>query len=201
MKDCCDAAELAAKHSSQSRVLKTVLVINAVMFVVELSAGWHARSTALLADSLDMLEDALVYGISLYVLRKGIRWQARAAFIKGLVMLTLGIGILGEAVFKVFSGKIPEAHTMAWVSLLALAANVACLTLLLRHRGDDLNMRSTWLCSRNDVIGNVGVLFASAAVWKTATSWPDVVVGIVIASLFLYSAFDVLRNASRELKG
>ena len=193
----CEVAALATRHR---RVLWSVLAINAVMFAVEGWAGWIAHSTSLLADALDMLGDALVYGFSLFVLTRSRRWQAGAALAKGGFMLAFGIGVLAEATYKAFHPAMPGVEAMGVIGTLALGANLVCFYLLYRHRGDNLNMSSTWLCSRNDLIANVGVLLAAVAVHATASQWPDIVVGGIIAGLFLKSSFGVLRAAIRELR-
>lgn len=195
--DCCEvqAGELARLRSAHARVLKTVLAINAAMFVLELGVGIWSRSTALLADSLDMLGDAAVYGASLYVLGRGARWEARAATLKGAVMLAFGLGVAADVAVKAFRGGVPSAEAMGIVGAIALAANAACLALLLRHRREGLNMESVWLCSRNDVVANVGVLAASGGVALLHSRWPDLLVGATIAALFLASATSILREA------
>ena len=200
---CCEAkaGELAGLRQSQGRVLKVVLALNAGMFLVEAGAGVVSRSTALLADSLDMLGDAAVYGFSLYVLARSAHWKARAALAKGALMAALGLGVLVRAAVQALSGAAPVAETMGTIGALALGANLTCLLLLLRHRGADLNMRSTWLCSRNDVLANLGVLAAAGAVALTGSRWPDVLVGGTIATLFLTSAWGVLREALGALRG
>ncbi|HEV8307427.1 MAG TPA: cation transporter [Methylomirabilota bacterium] len=202
MKDCCDAAasELTTLRERQRHVLQVVLAINTSMFLVEFGAGLVAHSTALLADSLDMLGDAFVYAFSLYVLGRGSRWQARAALLKGSVMAAFGIGVVAEVILKALRGVVPTAELIGGIGLLALAANLACLGLLLRHRHDDLNLRSTWLCSRNDVIANVGVLIAATGVALTGSAWPDILIGAVIAGVFAASAAGVLRDARRQLR-
>jgi cation diffusion facilitator family transporter len=176
-------------------VLWIVLAINAVMFAVEGTAGLLAHSTALLADALDMLGDALVYGFSLFVLDRSARWQAGASLAKGAFMLAFGIGVLAEAVHKAFVPVMPNVETMGVIGTLALLANLVCFTLLYRHRADNLNMSSTWLCSRNDLIANAGVLMAAAASFLLVSRWPDILVGSLIAGLFLHSAIDVLRRS------
>ena len=188
-------------RNTHSRVLKAVLVINAVMFVVEGGAGLAAHSTSLLADALDMLGDALVYGFSLYVLDRSSRWQAGAALVKGGFMLAFGLGVMAEAGHKILVPVMPGVETMGAVGGLALAANLVCFFLLYRHRGDNLNMSSTWLCSRNDLIANVGVLLAAAGTYLFDTRWPDIVVGGVIALLFLSSSVGVLGESTRALRG
>jgi Co/Zn/Cd efflux system component len=163
--------------------------------------GWLlAHSTSLLADALDMLGDALVYGFSLFVLARSARWQAGAALAKGGFMLAFGLGVLGEALYKVFHPVMPDVGTMGVIGGIALAANLVCFFLLYRHREDNLNMSSTWLCSRNDLLANVGVLLAAGGTYVLVSRWPDIIVGGIIASLFLSSAFSVLGQAIRALR-
>lgn len=198
---CCDGDDgaLVALRNRQGTVLWTVLGINAVLFVVEFGVGWWARSTALLADSLDMLGDAFVYAFSLWVLHRGTRWRARAALSKGVVQLVFGLLVLCQAAWRAVDGTPPVADAMALMGLVALAGNTWAFALLWRHRSDDINMTSTWLCSRNDLIANVAVLVAAAAVWQLDSVWPDVIVGVAIAVLFLRTARDVIRDARSEL--
>ena len=193
MKECC--AIQTEVSQAQRRVLRVVFWINAVMFGAELVAGIIARSTALVADSVDMLGDALVYGFSLYVVGRGPLWERRAALLKGGIMATFGGAVLVEVVTKLIDGGLPVASLMGSVGLVALVANLAVLVLLWQRRGDDLNMRSVWLCSRNDVIANAGVLVAAGAVAFTASAWPDIIVGGLIAALFVTSAVGVIRDA------
>lgn len=202
MATCCEdkSCEITALRQRHGRVLWIVLAINAVMFFVEGWAGLLAHSTSLLADALDMLGDALVYGFSLFVLVRSARWQAGAALAKGAFMLAFGLGVLGEALYKVFHPVMPGVETMGVVGGIAFAANLGCFFLLYRHRGDNLNMSSTWLCSRNDLIANVGVLLAAGASYALVSRWPDIIVGAIIASLFLSSALHVLNRAIRELR-
>jgi cation diffusion facilitator family transporter len=202
MTSCCEdkSFEIVALRESHGRVLWIVLAINALMFLVEGAAGLIAHSTALLADALDMLGDSLVYGFSLFVLARSMRWQASAALIKGGFMLAFGLGVLGEAVYKMFNPVLPGAEMMGVVGAIALAANGVCFALLYRHRGDNLNMSSTWLCSRNDLLANVGVLLAAGATYLVASRWPDIIVGCVIAALFLRSAYSVLQEAIQALR-
>jgi cation diffusion facilitator family transporter len=201
MAGCCDdkTCEVTALRARHSRVLWIVLAINAVMFLVEGLAGLFAHSTSLLADALDMLGDTLVYGFSLFVVGRSLRWQAAAAVVKAAFMLVFGLGVLAEAGYKILNPVIPGVATMGTIGGLALAANAICFTLLYRHRADNLNLRSTWLCSRNDVIANVAVLVAAGATYLLASRWPDIIVGCIIAALFLRSAFSVLRDATRAL--
>jgi cation diffusion facilitator family transporter len=203
MDACCHhkGDELAAlAKQGRRRVLVLVLAINLGMFVVEFGAGIIARSTALMADSVDMLGDALVYVLSLYAFSRSDRWKAGAALVKGISILVFGGWIALEIVGKLASGVVPTSGLMAIFGTLALAANVLCLALLWRHRGADLNMRSTFECSRNDVIANVGVLLAAAGVWWTAAAWPDIAAGAIVAVLFLRSAVSVIGEAWPALR-
>ncbi len=199
---CCEdsACAVGQLQARQSRTLKWVLLINSVMFGVEFGAGLAAGSAALMADSLDMLGDALVYALSLYAVTRGPRWKAGAALAKGVVMAAFGVFVLGQVAYRMFSAVPPEAATMGAVGLLALAANLVCLRLLTRHRDEDINMRSVWLCSRNDIVANVSVLAAAGLVAVLHQAWPDWLVGLGIAALFLYSARRVLGQARRELR-
>ena len=180
-------------------MLHVVLWINAAMFLTESVAGVLAHSTALFADSIDMLGDALVYGFSLYVIGRGVIWQARAALLKGIVMAAFGIGVLVQVAVKIAQGLTPIVEVMSVVGALAFAANLCCLALLWRRRGDDINMRSAWICSRNDVIGNAAVLIAAGAVAVTGSPWPDILIGLLVASVFGRSAVQVVREASRAV--
>lgn len=198
MKDCCEFRAEVPEH--QRRVLRIVLGINVALFLVELVAGLEAHSTALLADSMDMLGDAIVYGFSLYVLARGTIWQARAAFLKGAIMAAFGLGILVEVILKLLRGVVPAADLMGGIGLLALVGNAVCLALLWQRRADDINMRSAWMCSRNDVVANLGVLVAAGAVALTGSGWPDIVIGLIVASLFGSSALTVMRDARRSLQ-
>jgi Co/Zn/Cd efflux system component len=198
MKDCCEiGVEFAAR---QQAVLRVVLWINAAMFLVEFAAGLVAHSTALLSDSVDMLGDAIVYGFSLYAVVRGPVWQARAALLKGGIMGAFALGVLAEVVVKLIRGVVPSADVIGVVGFVALAANVFCLILLARHRADDINMRSAWLCSRNDVVANVGVLLAAAGVGLTGAAWPDIAIGLLIAGMFGSSAVGVIRAARQQLR-
>jgi Co/Zn/Cd efflux system component len=196
MDDCCEVREIPRE---QRRVLHVVLWINAVMFLVESGAGVMAHSTALVADSFDLAGDAIVYGFSLYVVGRGTVWQARAALLKGLIMTAFGVGLLVQVAFKIAHGLSPTVEVMSVVGLLAFAANLGCLILLWRRRGDDINMRSAWICSRNDVIGNTAVLLAAGAVALTGSPWPDIVIGLLVAAVFGRSAVQVVREASRAV--
>lgn len=202
--DCCGAKEseltALAAHSDVRRVLLIVLVINLVMFAAEFSAGVAARSTALIADSVDMLGDALVYILSLFALNRGARWRAGAALAKGIAIAGFGLGVAVEAITKLISGVTPIPGTMLLFGTIALVANLICLSLLYRHRNRDVNMSSTFECSRNDVIANVGVLLAAAGVRVFDAGWPDILVGAVIALLFGRSALRIIGSAWSEVR-
>jgi Co/Zn/Cd efflux system component len=201
MDACCGAKEdeLRVLRGKQKSILTLVLIINTVLFVIEAAAGLLAHSTALLADSADMLGDSLVYGFSLYVLWRSAEWKARAAVFKGVIMALLGAGVLIEVLYKIMTGVVPVAETMGIVAVLVLLGNGVCFLLLYSHRSDDLNMRSTWLCSRNDIMANAAVLIAAVGVKVLNSAWPDIVIGAAIAALFLRSAIFVLGESLAEL--
>jgi cation diffusion facilitator family transporter len=202
MDSCCETKveEISTLRGQHKTVLIIVLLINAALFVVEAAAGLLGNSTALLADSLDMLGDSLIYAFSLYVLSRSAAWKAKAALLKGAVMAVFGVGVLLEVIYKTISGILPSAETMGIIGTLVLLGNGICFLLLYRHRSDDLNMRSTWLCSRNDIIANAGVLIAAFGVYVTQSVWPDVLIGGAIAILFLKSALTVLTESFIEFR-
>lgn len=194
---CCNENDAHLQHmrEQQARMLWAVLAINAIMFVVEFTAGWWSGSTALMADSLDMLGDAMVYALSLFVVARSLRWKAVSAGFKGSIMFAFGVLVIGEAVHKAISGHPPESGLMMAIGGVALAANIVCLILLTRHRNDDVNMSSSWICSRNDLFANTGVIVAAVLVYASQSVWPDIIVGAIIAALFLQSSIGVLRQA------
>lgn len=202
MADCCNdkACEIDALRGRQSSTLKIVLAINAVMFIVELTAGLLGHSVSLVADSLDMLGDALVYGFSLYVVARSTTMKARAALLKGIIMAGFGFFVLGQAIYRIVFPQLPMFEAISVIGTLALAANGVCFYLLWRHRADDINLSSVWSCLRNDIIANISVLFAAAGVWLTHSGWPDILVGLALATLFLRSALHVLRESLKELR-
>jgi Co/Zn/Cd efflux system component len=201
MDDCCQAKaqEIEQARDAFGRVLWIVLAINGGMFVAEFGAGLLARSTALMADSLDMFGDASVYALSLYALNRTVRWRAGAALVKSLLMAGFGLVVIGDVALKVAAGTVPAAPLMGAFGALALAANLTCALLLLRFRAGEINMHSTWLCSRNDVLANLGVLAAAGLVAATRSPWPDVAIGGLIAGVFLHSAVGVFREATSQL--
>lgn len=197
--DCCSGkgdliAELGRK-ADQRRVLIVVMVINLAMFFAEFGGGLVARSSALMADSVDMLGDAFVYGLSLYALKRGPRWQAGAALAKGGIILMFGLAVIAEIIDKLANGVPPSSTLMLIFGSAALLANLACLALLWRFRAENVNMSSTFECSRNDVASNIGVLAAAGLVAASGAAWPDIAVGVIIALIFLRSAWRVLTAA------
>jgi Co/Zn/Cd efflux system component len=182
------------------RVLWTVILINAAMFVTEIVAGHLAGSQALQADALDFLGDTVTYGLSLAVIGASLRNRATAALFKGLSLSLMGAWVLGSTLYHVLILGLPRAEIMGAIGLLALAANVTSVLLLMRYKDGDANVRSVWLCSRNDAIGNVVVTGAAGAVWWTASAWPDLIVAGLMAGLFLSSAVQILRQAWTEYR-
>lgn len=200
---CCDDHHCQTPPQHQSpvyrRVLVAALLINAGMFGVEVVAGSLAQSQALLADALDFLGDAGNYAISLYVLGMSLAWRARAALFKGFTMLLFALWVLWESVYALVHGIPPEPLTMGVVGVLALLANASVALMLYRFREGDSNMRSVWICSRNDAIGNVAVILAAGGVAVTQSGWPDVVVAVGMALLALSGAVQILQQARKEL--
>ena len=196
---CCEIEEELAKGSKR-RILWLVLAINLSMFFVEGIAGWLAQSNALMADALDMLGDAAIYGFSLFVIQHDPVWRTRAGILKAVIMSAFALGILGSAIYRVYHHTVPDASAMGIIGGLALATNLLCAYLLLRFKDDDVNMRSAWLCSRNDVLANLGVIAAAGGVAWTGSHWPDLAVGVVIAGLILQSSFGIFKDAQVELQ-
>ncbi|WP_443029192.1 cation transporter [Spirulina sp. CS-785/01] len=197
---CCKASELSQLQQEQSKVLWLVLFINAIMFVVELGAGIKAQSLSLTGDSLDMLGDALVYGGSLYVIDKSNKAQAGVALVKGIIMFLCAVAVFARATYQLFAQVTPEANIMSIMGIIVLCANLLCLFLLTRHREDNLNMSSVWLCSRNDIIANVSVLVAAGLVFWTDSIFPDLAVGLLLTFVFAKSAGQVLWQSWREMQ-
>lgn len=182
------------------RVLGAVLTINVVMFAVEIAAGLAAGSASLQADALDFFGDAANYAVSLFVVGLALRYRAMAAFAKGATMGVFGLWVLGIAAWHAIHGTLPHAFTMGAVGFIALAANAASFRLLWAYRGGDANMRSAWICTRNDVLGNLAVLLAALGVFDSGTGWPDFIVAAIMAGLGLQGAWIVLRQSLAELR-
>jgi cation diffusion facilitator family transporter len=200
MSDSCSHIEEELAQGSKRKVLWLVLVINLAMFFVEGIGGWLAQSNALMADALDMLGDSAIYGFSLFVIQLDPIWRTRAGILKAIIMGIFALGIFGSAIYRVYYQAAPDASAMGIIGGLALAANLLCAYLLLRFRNDDVNMRSAWLCSRNDVLANLGVIVAAGGVAWTGSHWPDLAVGVIIAGLILQSSFGIFKDAKLEFQ-
>jgi len=198
MSDC--GCEVEIKDQSQKSVLYWLLAINATMFVVEITLGWFAESTALIADSMDMFADAVVYAIGLYVVGRAIQAKAKAALVSGYFQAMLGLLILVDIIRRIFQGSEPVSELMMVIGLVALAANVICLALIHKHKDGEVHMRASWIFSANDVIANIGVIISGALVWWLDQRWPDIVIGIVIAVVILRGARLILQDARNELR-
>jgi cation diffusion facilitator family transporter len=198
---CCGSGTTFEGLSADyRRRLWLVIAINAGMFVVETAAGALAGSQALQADALDFLGDSLTYGMSLAVIGMALRVRAWAAFAKGVSLTLMGLWVFGSTAYHVLILGIPRAEVMGVVGFMALAANIASVLILVRYKDGDANVRSVWVCSRNDAIGNVAVMIAALGVWSTATKWPDLIVAAVMAGLFLWSSAQILRQSISELR-
>lgn len=202
MSNCCGTS--TGQHQidrKQRQLLWTVLVLNAVMFVVEFVAGWLAESSGLIADSLDMLADALVYSVSLYAVGKAIQYKANAALLNGILQLTLASLVILDVVKRFIWGSNPDADTMLSIAFIALLVNIACFVLLYRSRNGDINIRASWICSRNDMIMNVGVIFSALLVGSQQQAWPDLLIAFVIAVFVAHSALRIIGDARKVKRG
>lgn len=200
--DCASPAEAGdLSLGTYRRVLWWVLAINAGMFIIEVASGVFAGSVSLQADALDFLSDAANYAIALLVLGRPLRWRASSAILRAAAMAAFGLYVLGYSYYRFLIAGVPQALVMGSVGMLALAANVGSAFLLYRHRHGDSHRRSVWLCSRNDAICNLAIVAAAGAVYVTSSGWPDLAVGVLIATLSLTSAFRITRQAMGELRG
>jgi Co/Zn/Cd efflux system component len=202
MKDCCHNKEkdLEKHFKSQANVLWAVFWINFIMFFIEFIFGLRSRSSALTADSLDMLGDSLAYGSSLWALKLGDREKARTAQFKAFLMLVFGLFVLGSTLYRAFFQSVPHFESMGMIGVLALVMNLICLFLLTKHKNDDINFSSVWLCSRNDIIANLSLLGAAFLVFLFQNPLPDLVVGLGITGLFLKSSFSIFSEAKVILR-
>lgn len=180
------------------RILKWVIAINALMFVVEMTAGLAANSQALKADALDFLADTLTYSISLWAIGKALSLRSKIAMLKGYSLVIMALWVFLSTLYQFFIFTTPNAVTMGGAAIAAFVANVVSALLLMRYKDGDANVRSVWLCSRNDAIGNLIVLLAASGVWFTQSAWSDLLVALVLASLFLSSAYQILKQAHQE---
>ncbi len=200
MTGCCGQdQDFSQSTAAFRRRLWWVIGINAGMFAVELTAGRLGHSGSLQADALDFFADASTYAISLAVLGASLKIRASAAFVKGLSLLGLGAWVMVSGILQIFDDTLPAAEVMGGIGFLALAANLLSVFLLVSFKDGDANIRSVWLCSRNDAIGNVAVMLAGLAVWVSASKWPDIIVALGMASLFTWSATQILQQAWKEL--
>lgn len=201
---CCDhdheATATQANSPRYRKILWVALAVNLAMFAIEIAAGFRSGSVSLLADAIDFFGDAANYGVSLAVLSLGLAWRSRAALLKATSMLAFGVFVLGRAGWVATQGGTPEALTMGAIGLLALLANVLVAALLYTYREGDANMRSVWLCSRNDAIGNLAVMLAALGVFGTGSAWPDLAVAAVMGSLAIWGGWSVMQQARRELR-
>ena len=197
----CSHEPAPSKPNSKFRIaLWIALIINAIMFLVELIGGAYAHSSALWADSLDFFGDAVNYGVSLAVLGASLYWRATVTLVKGFVMAAFGIVVIAKVLYAYANGIAPEPITMGVIGILALVANVICAYVLYAYREGDSNMQSVWLCSRNDAIGNVAVILAAIGVFGTGSLWPDLIVAVIMAILGLTGGYQVIRKALQERK-
>jgi Co/Zn/Cd efflux system component len=197
---CCSPPAGNAVDPRFRRILWIALFINVLMFVVEIVGSYASGSLSLLADSVDFFGDAANYGLTLAVLSMGLAWRARAAMVKGFCMAGFGVFVLARAAWDTVHGAAPDAITMGTIGALALVANVGVAVMLYAYREGDANMRSVWLCSRNDAIGNLAVMLAALGVFGTGSRWPDLAVAAIMGSLALWSSASVLRQSWRELE-
>lgn len=193
--------DLAHATPAYKRALWTVIVLNVVYGIVEIGGGFLAGSQGLKADALDFLGDGTITFLGLLAIGWGAGWRARAALVQGAFLAILGAGVLAATVYRVFVLRIPEAELMGVFGIGALAVNVVCAVILLKHRNGDANVQAVWLFSRNDALGNVAILIAATFVWLTGTRWPDLIVAALIAGLFLQGAWSIILRANRELAG
>ena len=199
MSGCCDDnCSLDQLRERQRGTLKIVLCINALMFFVVVVAALYGKSTALLADSLDNLGDALTYGLSLYAVSRSTVVKAKVALFKGGLIFLAAVAVVAQITYKLFVPSLPIFEIMGVFSLLGLAANSLCLFLLWRHRHEDVNMSSVWECSRNDIVSNLSVFVAAGAVWFTGSGWPDIVVALGLVGFLMRSAIRVISSAIAE---
>jgi len=200
MSGCCETPRFDGASVAYRRVLWAVILINAGMFLVEMAGGVLAGSLALQADALDFAGDTATYALSLWVIGRPDAWRARAALLKGVTLGGMGLWVLGATAYRVLVLGTPDPFVMGAIGVLALGANVVSALLLMRFRNGDANVRSVWLCSRNDAIGNLAVVGAAALVALTASGWPDLLVAGIMALLFLNSAAQIIRQALGELR-
>ncbi|MBY6185277.1 cation transporter [Marinobacter hydrocarbonoclasticus] len=199
MAGCCNHnAQFDGASAQYRRILWLIIAINGVMFLVEMVAGIGAQSQALQADALDFLGDTLTYGISLWAIGKALSVRANVAMFKGVSLLLMSLWVMGSTLYRVFVLNAPDPYTMGSIAIAAFIANLASVLLLARYKDGDANVRSVWLCSRNDAIGNLVVVAAASGVWASSSAWPDLAVAFVLSALFLSSSWQILKLAIQE---
>ena len=197
MSSCCGAE---AKNASERRLLWIVLILNFSMFIVEFIAGWLANSSGLLADSLDMLADAAVYSLSLYAVGKSLLYKGRAALANGYLQLSLGLLVLLDVARRIWHGSEPQSDLMFTIGFMALIVNVICFALLYQFREGDVNLKASWICSRNDMLANIGIIISAVLVGQFDKAWPDWVIGSVIAGIVIHSSIAIISEARTSIK-
>ncbi len=193
--DLCITEDEVTKYKT---IFIIVLLINLVMFFLEFFYGLISHSSALVADSADMLGDVFVYGVSLYVLKRGLEAKRKASLLKGILMTALGVGVVIESVVKIFLPVEPIGQIISMLGIVALVANAICFFLLIKHKDGDMNIKSAWICSRNDVIANIGVIVAGFLVILLNSKWPDIIIGLVISAIVLQSSIDIIRDSWKK---
>ncbi|PKH88057.1 cation transporter [Colwellia sp. Bg11-28] len=197
MSSCC-AAE--AKNASERKLLWIVLILNFSMFVIEFIAGWLANSSGLLADSLDMLADAAVYSLSLYAVGKSLLYKGRAALANGYLQLSLGLLVLVDVARRIWLGSEPQSELMLSIGFMALIVNMICFVLLYQFRQGDVNLKASWICTRNDMLANIGIIISAVLVGQFDAAWPDWVIGSVIAGIVIHSSLAIINEAKVSIQ-
>jgi Co/Zn/Cd efflux system component len=201
MAGCCSGScNFAGISAAYKRILLWVIAINGLMFFIEMGAGLGAQSQALQADALDFLGDTFTYGISLWAIGKSMALRSNVALFKGYSLLLMALWVFSSTLYRLFILNTPNAYTMGGIAILAFTANIISVLLLMKYKDGDANVRSVWLCSRNDAIGNLVVLLAASGVWATGTAFPDLAVAFIMASLFLSSSWQIIKQARQEKK-
>lgn len=198
--DCATPVRFDGMSTDYRRRLWIVIGLNGGMFAIETAAGYLGRSQALQADALDFLGDTMTYAISLAVIGASVRTRSMAALAKGASLLIMGLWVFGATAYRVYWNEVPSAPTMGVIGVLALTTNLTSVLILMRYREGDANVRSVWLCSRNDAIGNVAVMMAALGVWLAGAAWPDLIVAAVLATLFIWSAVQIVRQGLKEMR-
>lgn len=196
MSDC--GCEIEIKNKEESRTLVLLLSINAIMFFVEITLGIISESTALIADSMDMLADAIVYGIGLYAVGKEVFVKIKAAHISGIFQIMLGVTVLFDIARRAILGSEPESFLMVVVGIVALMANIVCLRLISKHRNGEVHMRASWIFSKNDVIANLGIILGGVLVYLLDSRFPDLIIGLAISIIVIRGGIHIIKDANNE---